>query len=84
MMTYTIINVILDDSVNPFKQSLNTCAEVSETIIYFYTLTCGVYCRCPCALACIFNVVVALGYGNTAGYSHFTFNKGLVLDQQLS
>ena len=36
------------------------------------------------ALACIFNVVIALGYGNTAGYSHFTSNKGLVLDQQLS
>ena len=66
-------------------ESLQTITKhISETIIYFYALTCGVYCRRPCALACIFNVVVALGYGNIAGYSHFTFNKGLVLDQQLS
>ena len=45
---------------------------------------CGVYCMCPCALACIVNVIVALGYGSTVRYSHFTFNKGLILDQQLS
>ena len=59
-----------------FKQSLNTCAEISKTIIDFYALTYGIYYRCPCALACIFNMVVALGYRK---YSHFTFNKGLAV-----
>ena len=70
--------------INPFKQSLNTSAKVSETIIYFYVLTCGIYGRFLSALAFTFNMVVALGQGNTARDSHFIFKKGLVLDQQLS
>ena len=44
--------------------------------------------RCPCGLACIFNMVVALGYKKYNWVFHFAFNKGLVLvqkrDQKLS
>ena len=40
---------------------------------------CGVYCRCPCALAVLIMVV---GLGHRKYSWIFAFNKDLVLDQQ--
>ena len=45
--------------------------------------TCGVYCRCLSWLQLAY-YGSSCWQGNTIGDSHFTLNKGLMLDQQLS